>query len=303
MPVPQPEFGQLDAGLHQHADGTAGARIYDACRTTSTKLNYQLNANHSLAYSAQYNSKSLPNSGASAFVDSASTSLTDFPYWIQGASLTSVLSNRSTLEVKWGEFGWKWWTRPGADEIAREDLDTRLMRGGRQAPFIDRSHHMNISGVWSREHSAGTRAGSHTMKIGYGYLFEGAPYTYLAPKDSIKTFWRGGFKTPAEIETYDTPFDFREQGVAPVAFVNDTWNVKRLSFNGGFRFDSFLPYYDEQGKAGDGPVSGGGHLSRVHVPSAERPRAARVVRLRRVRNGTHGDQGGLWPVHVTTPAR
>src|SRR5678816_4885227 len=89
----------------------------------------------------RYNSKSLPNSGASAFVDSASTSLTDFQYWIQGAGLTSILSNRSTLEVKWGEFGWRWWTRPGADEISRMDLDTQLVRGGRNAPFIDRSHH------------------------------------------------------------------------------------------------------------------------------------------------------------------
>ena len=42
-------------------------------------------------------------------------------------------------------------------------------------------------------------------------------------------------------------------------------------------FDSFQPYYDEQGKAGDGPVSGRGHLPRIHVPSAERPRAARVA--------------------------
>jgi hypothetical protein len=226
--------------------------VYTTLRNNVTKLSYRINANHSLAYSAQYNSKSLPNSGASAFVDSDSTSLTDFPYWIQGASLTSVLSSRSTLEIKWGEFGWKWWTRPGRDEIAREDLDTRLVRGGRQAPFIDQSHHMNISGVWSHT-STGTRAGSHTTKIGYGYLYEGAPYSNLAPKDSIKTFWRGGFKTPAEIETYDTPFDFENKVSHQSAFLNDTWNIKRLSFNGGLRFDSFLPYYDEQGKSGEGP--------------------------------------------------
>ena len=165
---------------------------------------------------------------------------------------TSVLSNRSTLEVKWGEFGWRWWTRPGLDEIAREDLDTRLMRGGRQSPFVDRSHHMNISGVWSLN-TSGTRVGDHTMRIGYGYLYEGAPYTFLAPKDSIKTFWRGGFRTPAEIETYDTPFSFENEVTHQWAFVNDTWNVGRLAFNGGFRVDSFLPYYEEQGKKGSGP--------------------------------------------------
>src|SRR5262245_11813021 len=134
--------------------------VYTTLQNNAVKLNYQINSKNSLAYSAQLNSKSLPNSGASAFVDSASTSLTDFPYWIQGVSLTSVLSNRSTLEIKWGEFGWKWWTRPGADEIAREDLDTRLVRGGRMSPFIDRSHHQNISGVWSLNTSTG-RVGSH----------------------------------------------------------------------------------------------------------------------------------------------
>ena len=226
--------------------------VYTTLQNNAVKLNYQLNANHSLAYSAQLNSKSLPNSGASAFVDSASTSLTDFPYWIQGASLTSVLSNRSTLEVKWGEFGWKWWTRPGADEIAREDLDTRLVRGGRNLPFIDQSHHMNISGVYSLNTSGG-RSGSHALRVGYGYLFEGAPYDFLAPKDNIKTFWRGGFKTPAEIETYDTPFSFENDVTHQWTYVNDTWNFGRLAFNGGFRFDSFQPYYNEQGKDGVGP--------------------------------------------------
>ncbi len=82
-------------------------------------------------------------------------------------------------------------------------------------------------------------------KVGYGYLYEGAPYSNLAPKDSIKTFWRGGFRTPAEIETYDTPFDFENKVSHQSAFVNDTWNIKRFSFNGGLRFDSFLPYYDQ----------------------------------------------------------
>ena len=226
--------------------------VYTTLRNHAAKLNYQLSTKHRLAYSGQFNTKSLPNSGASAFVDSASTSLTDFPYWIQGASLTSVLSNRSTLEIVWGEFGWKWWTRPGADEIAREDLDTRLVRGGRMSPFIDQSHHMNASAVWSLI-TSGTRTGSHSFRAGYSYLYEGAPYTFLAPKDSIKTFWRGGFKTPAEIETYDTPFSFENSVSHQAAFVNDTWSIGRLSFNGGVRFDSFLPYYDQQGKAGDGP--------------------------------------------------
>jgi Carboxypeptidase regulatory-like domain len=226
--------------------------VYTTLQNHATKLNFRLNSNHTVSYSAQYNSKSLPNSGASAFQDSASTSLTDFPYWIQGVTTTSILSNRSTLEVKWGEFGWKWWTRPGADEISRMDLDTQLIRGGRNAPFIDRSHHMNISGVYSLLTSGGGR-GDHNIRVGYGYLYEGAPYEFIAPKDSVRTFYRGGFAVPAEIETYDTPFSFENDVTHQWAFINDTWTFGRFSFNGGVRLDSFKPYYDEQGKNGAGP--------------------------------------------------
>ena len=245
--------------------------LYTTLRNHATKLNYQLTPNNTLAYSAQYNSKSLPNSGASAFVDSDSTSLTDFPYWIQGVSYTSVLSSRSTLEVKWGEFGWRWWTRPGKDEIAREDLDTRLVRGGRQSPFVDRSHHMNISGVYSLN-TSGTRVGDQTLRVGYGYLYEGAPYTFLAPKDSIKTFWRGGFQTPVEIETYDTPFSFENEVTHQWAFVNDTWNIGRLAISGGLRIDTFQPYYEEQGKTGAGP-----YQAVVSYPGRTLPRLNGIV--------------------------
>jgi hypothetical protein len=226
--------------------------VYTTLRNHATKLNFRLSNSHNLAYSAQYNTKSLPNSGASAFVDSASTSLTDFPYWIQGASLNSILSNRSTLEVKWGEFGWRWWQRAGADVIAREDLDTRMVRGSRNAPFIDRSHHMNLSGVYAIN-TSGTKAGDHHVRVGYGYLYEGAPYQFLSPKDNLKTFWRGGFATPAEIEIYDTPFSFENEVTHQWAFINDTWRFGRFSFNGGVRLDSFQPYFEEQSKPGAGP--------------------------------------------------
>jgi hypothetical protein len=245
--------------------------VFLTLRNHVTKLNYRLNSNHSLTYSAQLNSKSLPNSGASAFQDSASTSLTDFPYWIQGATLLSVLSNRSTLDVKWGEFGWRWWTRPGANEISRMDLDTQQIRGGRNAPFIDRSHHMNISGVYSLN-ATGGRSGDHNVKVGYGYLFEGAPYYFLSPTDNIRTFWRGGFRTPVEIETYDTPFNFENDVTHQWAFINDTWTVGRFSFNGGVRLDSFKPYYNEQGKPGAGP-----YQEKVTYPAFESHRLNGLV--------------------------
>jgi len=111
---------------------------------------------------------------------------------------------------------------------------------------------MNLSGVYSLT-MTGTRSGDHSFKVGYGYLFEGAPYYFLSPKDDIRTFWRGGFVTPAEIETYDTPFSFENDVTHQWAFINDTWSIGRFSLSGGVRLDSFKPYYDEQGKTGEGP--------------------------------------------------
>ncbi|MBI2149513.1 MAG: TonB-dependent receptor, partial [Acidobacteria bacterium] len=221
-------------------------------RNHGMKLSYQLNPNHSLSYAGQYNTKIQPNAGGSAFVNSAVAALTDFPYWLQGISLNSVLSRRATLEVKWGEWGWKWWARPGPNEIPSQDLDTREVRGGRPNPFVDRSHHMNIQGVLA-VNTSGTGIGNHNFRVGYGYLFEGAPYAFHAPKDNIQTFWRGGFQRPAEIETYDSPFSFENDVKHQWLFASDTWNIRRLTVNAGFRFDTFLPYYPEQGKPGVGP--------------------------------------------------
>ena len=57
---------------------------------------------------------------------------------------------------------------------------------------------MNISGVWSRT-SAGTRAGSHTTKVGYGYLYEGAPYFFLNGSGDVGTWVHTDLtKTPTE---------------------------------------------------------------------------------------------------------
>ena len=61
------------------------------------------------------------------------------------------------------------------------------------------------------------------------------------------------------------------------AFINDTWNVGRFSFNGGVRLDSFKPYYEEQGKDGQGPFQEAVTYPGFEFHSAERLRAARLV--------------------------
>ena len=139
--------------------------------------------------------------------------------------------------------------------------------------------------------------------MGYGYLYEGAPYFFLAPKDSIRTFWRGGFVTPVEIETYDTPFSFENEVTHQWAFINDTWSVGRFSFNGGVRLDSFKPYYEEQGKAGTGP-----YQEAVTYPGFEFHRLNGFVPrvsgcLRHLWHRTNGTSSSPTAATRTTPAR
>ena len=270
--------------------------VFTTLRNHATKLNYRLNSNHTLAYSAQYNTKSLPNSGPRRFVDSASTSLTDFPYWIQGATLTSILSNRSTLEVKWGEFGWKWWTQAGRrrdlTDGSRHAARTRRTQRAVHRPQPPHEH----LGCLLADHVRRPGRQTTTFEWVTATCTKARPTAFLAPKDSIRTFWRGGFGTPAEIETYDTPFSFENEVTHQWAFINDTWTMGRFSFNGGVRLDSFKPYYEEQGKDGSGPYQDVGDLSGLRVPHAERIRASRLCRLRHVWHRSNRDQARVRPL-------
>ena len=141
----------------------------------------------------------------------------------------------------------------GADEIARMDLDTQLVRGGRNNPFIDRSHHMNLRCLLA-DHVR-RRGGDHNLVWATATARRRAA-TSSRQRTAFEPSGAAASVTPAEIETYDTPFSFENEVTHQWAFINDTWTVGRFSINGGVRLDSFKPYYEEQGNR-VGAVSGG----------------------------------------------
>ena len=221
----------------------------------TAKLSYQLNSKNSLAYTMQWDRKYQPEvvtADNAAFVNTDSAPIQDNPEWVQSVVLNSVLSRTSTLEVRLGEFGWKFPRLSRVDEIARRDLDSQLVRGGYSSPSIDRSHHRNLDVVYSKNAST-PHAGAHNIRLGYGYLWENAPYTRPSPKDSILQVWRFNFTAPLYIETVDTPFTIVDGSNQHSFFINDSWNFKKLTFNAGVRFDAFQPFYPQQGKTGAGP--------------------------------------------------
>jgi len=235
---------------------TGAAQVYNTdLQNLNVKLNYQINRSHSLAYVGSLNRKYQPyvvTPSQAAFVNTDSAPVQDNPDWQNGINLNSVWTKRITTEVRWGEFGWKFPRLSHSTAISTMDLDTQEQRGGFNAPFFDRSHHMNLKGAVAIN-TSGTPVGNHNIRAGWEMIYEGAPYTQPGPTDNIRLQYRGGFKTLVQVQTYDTPFTFENRSIQHGVFFNDNWNIKRLTLNLGVRLDAYKPYYPDQGKTGIGP--------------------------------------------------
>jgi hypothetical protein len=222
----------------------------------TAKLSYQINSKNTLSYTMQWDRKYQPyvvTAANAAFVNTNSVQIQDNPEWVQSLVLNSALTARSTLEVRFGEFGWKFPRVARVDELPRTDQSTQLVRGSPAVNTIDRSHHKNIDFVYSTIISK-AHAGTHNLKVGYGALWEGAPYDRSAGySGNINTIWTNNFTTPLFIETMDTPFRMENRSMQHSVFANDSWQYKRLTFTYGLRYDAFQPSYPDQGKPAAGP--------------------------------------------------
>jgi len=220
------------------------------------KLSYQINSRNTLSYTVQWDKKYQPyvvTAATAAFVDTNSVQIQDNPEWVQSLVWNSALSARSTLEARFGEFGWKFPRVARVDELPRTDQTTRLQRGSPAVSTIDRSHHKNIDLVYSINTSRG-HFGTHTLKVGYGALWESAPYTRFAGfHENLNTIWTNNFASPLFIETMDTPFTMTNESMQHSVFANDALTYKRLTFTYGLRYDAFQPSYPDQAKTGTGP--------------------------------------------------
>ena len=251
----------INSDLNLIGFNNAQTGLPEIARTTlqnqTAKLSYQINNKNSLSYTMQWDRKYQPHvvtAANAAFVNTDSVPIQDNPEWVQSLVLNSALSARSTLEVRFGEFGWKFPRLARVDQLPMTDQTTRLVRGSVPVSTIDRSHHKNVDLVYSLNSSRG-HFGTHNFKVGYGALWEGAPYTRIAGyHDNINTIWANNFTTPLFIETMDTPFTQENRSMQHSLFASDSWAYKRLTLSFGLRYDAFQPSYPDQGKTGtDGP--------------------------------------------------
>src|SRR5262245_30205488 len=132
------------------------------------------------------------------------------------------------------------------------DLDTQERKGAydtsgvHQTQYFLRFHINENLGITTR-----ALGGNHNIRTGFEWRYESGR-VYNDPRSyNLRTEWRGGFRTPAFISTYDTPFYTDDRLKHQSFFFNDTWNVTRkLTLNLGVRYDRRVPYRPEQGKTG-----------------------------------------------------
>ena len=148
--------------------------------------------------------------------------------------------------------------------------------------------------------TSGLRGGDHNVRVGYGYLYEGAPYEFIAPKDSVDVLAR--WLHACGDRDLRHAVLLRERSDASMGVHQRHVDDGRFSFNGGVRLDSFQPYYEEQGKAGQGPYQDSVTYPgfEFHTLNGFVPRL--VCRLRHVWQGARRSSS-LTGVIPTTPAR
>jgi len=235
------------------------------------KFDYQLTPKNTLTYSGagvqKYHHQRI-DIGAAKYMAPEAAGISNYRHWAQKWQLTTILSPRVTLETKVGNYGLIYPRVSANTKVSMRDLDTLQIRGGYSGsdaersgegfsgitiPYVTRYRKWQADGVLAVNTSA-LLTGNHNVKVGYGYLFDGQTTTDYGFAANVITFWRGGFKTPAFIQTYDTPYITKDIFHQSWLFANDTWNLNRkLTLNLGFRYEGYVPHLAAQGKSGSGP--------------------------------------------------
>ncbi len=232
------------------------------------KLNYQLTQNNSFAYTGQRSGKHAPFQGGfgpnGGFFNTNSLAQQLYPGWFQKWAFNSVLKPTVLLDASINNFGYHWPQSRRVNEISRRDLDTRQVRGGFSGTGVGFSTSNpypfnNRRGRWHYDVNLGVTTnklitGTHNLKFGYTNQMEYARFRHQGTIGHFILYYRGGFQTPAFIDTQDTPFETDDRYRSNTMFVNDRWNItQKLTLNLGFRFTRGTPYYRAQEKKGDGP--------------------------------------------------
>jgi hypothetical protein len=234
------------------------------------KGTYQASQNHKFIGYYQWGQKIQPTRmpfAAYTYLDEGPTNRQDSGSWVYKGEWNATLSDKLYIEARYGDFGYYFpqITNGDADYFFR-DAGTLEIVGAHQKNQNDRDRKQWTGAA---TYFLDTARGSHTIKLG-GEIFREQQWfgVLQGVGGHIEHVYNNGnpsqviFRIPTATQVGSLKdndnghLTTRNALNSESLFVNDTWNMGRLTLNGGVRWDHYKGWLPEQNQlaAAIGPV-------------------------------------------------
>jgi hypothetical protein len=241
--------------LANSADGApAGGLFYTRLLHPGTlKLTYQLSQRNQLSASANIRLKYQPFRGGSGgnarFQTPETTQQQESWFHTFKVQWISTLSNRATLDISLNNFGYYWVNLANGDKTATSIQDRSSsgpLQSYIQGPF---NQDLNNNRRWHEDavfsYFFDGLGGSHNLKVGFSYLWEDYRGSTRGYPNHIRYVFNNG--APERVIIQNTPVQWQQNGLTDTSmYIQDKWQVGRLTINAGLRFDRYVSFTPEQ---------------------------------------------------------
>jgi hypothetical protein len=234
------------------------------------KGTYQMNQNNKFIGYYQWGQKIQPNRlpfATYTYLDEGPTNRQDSGSWVYKAEWNGTITDKLYIEARYGDFGYYFpQITNGTEDYFFRDAGTLEIDGSHQKNQNDRDRKQWTGAA---TYFMDTARGSHTLKVGGEILRELQWFGVLqGVGGNIEHVYNNGtasqviFRIPTAtqvggLKDNDNGHLTTENGLNQESlFINDTWNLGRLTLNGGVRWDHYKGWLPEQNQLGAtvGPV-------------------------------------------------